>query len=238
MASPGPSAPNAHPSTPDDSHHPALFVPVHALEPPSPDGVFAATILTHLSDNRPPTSHGDQMLDEDTDVDGGIPLLQDHLEQLPLPGPATAQFSAPTHSFYAPTIGSFTNHSNPPLVVYQAGPDTMEQAIAAASFHLQVQDVAPTTYEEHLNMQDNSGFLEPNVFYPISLNVNTPMCLKTEQDLDFITQADLEGDQCDFQGIRWPTHMSRAMFRQKRTAFERAKVDNKLWYSRGQVCPY
>lgn len=232
-------------------------------QPPSPNSISAAAILTALSDSRPPTSHGDPGQDDTDDQEtGGVSLLpveEGHDFSLSQPSPLYyLPFEPPNISEVMYASGG-QEHLGVPFFHLNGGLDqhaaalealTMEQA-PASTFSLSVVDhfVAPTAgsngvpdmlpsaYEEHLSIQDTTAFLDITSFF--HYYANHP---KTVPGLDMavqpkvITRNDLDGDRCDFQGIDWSKRMPRASIRAKRIDHEKTRAPTRAWHSYSQVC--
>ena len=91
----------------------------------------------------------------------------------------------------------------------------------------QMQDYMAHAYEDHLNLQDNTAFMSPHLFY-LQATSHKDMNMGLEEPerdhLAVITREDLAGEERDYQGIIWSKRMLRKEFRQKRASMERPRL--------------
>jgi hypothetical protein len=93
--------------------------------------------------------------------------------------------------------------------------------------HQHIQDYMAHAYEDHLNLQDNTAFMSPHLFYlKASLQKDARMGLEEAEGdhLSVITRDHLAGEERDYQGIIWSTRMPRSDFRSKRRHEEKARL--------------
>ncbi|KAJ4345498.1 uncharacterized protein N0V89_011630 [Didymosphaeria variabile] len=242
----------------------------------------AAEALAALPSSRPSTSHtedGFQDGVDESDDDGGIPLLEDYdqsqnygldLSHMPasfalptLSPPDMAYFmDEPPVPFIPPTAISILNNVNsypwvaapaldhhvsalealsmdqdhtPPATMLPPVPDPFSvNGLAEYSgtlMHQHLQDYMAHAYEDHLNLQDNTAFMSPHLFYLKESSKKDIMMGLEEAEgdhLSVITRDDLAGEDRDYQGIIWSKRMPRREFRQKRKQEERARLSKAM----------
>ncbi|KAF2682790.1 WD40 repeat-like protein [Lentithecium fluviatile CBS 122367] len=257
MASSYPSTQSEHPfaatatTTPPDSTAsqypaPTYTYPLHEdSQPPSPNGISAAAILATLSDTRPPTSHAEdaQELEEEDTETGGISLESEWESMMELQPP-----EAPYFAHISSWDGDFANlpsFSDLELAAHSAALDAllMEPLPAMPDIppplpdffvtpppnSTHPPDLMPSAYEEHLSIQDTTAFSEISKF--LRHYVMPPGTvykeLEGEMPPEVVRQEDLEGDKCDYQGIDWTEILGRTTIRNKRAAYERARLPHK-----------
>ena len=106
--------------------------------------------------------------------------------------------------------------------------------------HTQMQDYMAHAYEDHLNLQDNTAFMSPHLFYlqATSHKAITMGLEESESDhLSVITREDLAGEERDYQGIIWSKRMLRKDFRQKRASMERPRLSRAMRQHRERPPP-
>jgi hypothetical protein len=257
MASSG-SAQDGHffPALPNgtvDSHyasHDHLYPFEEDSQPPSPNGISAATILATLSDSRPPTSHAEhanELEEEDTET-GGISLAGEWEGM-------TATPTTPVITHYSTTFSTFNSGWDTSYIMAQLSYANVEDHAAAlealtmepfesvpplpvpetfatlAPNSNHIQDAAPSAYEEHLNIQDVAAFVDITAFahfYAASPKAGTRVA-NLRDPPQVIRREDLQGERCDFQGIDWSQGEGRASIRNKRMAFEKSRLLHKKW---------
>jgi hypothetical protein len=202
----------------------------------------ATATLATLSDSRPPTSHAEDAVsdaniddDDDDDESGGISLAP---WTEPLPAPPVLPFD---------TLGSAGIHMQAAMAHYQSfahdqipPPTTDMTSFHISNVHLPPPPLylgylsssepslepPPTLQDAHLSIQDKAQFVPiTSFFHYLTPEKPTVPGLDLVQVPDVITQDDLQGDRCDFQGIDWSIrNTTRSSIRSKRREHEEERL--------------
>lgn len=180
-----------------------------------------------------------QALAEDHDFHSNLIDFLSTADEPPSPPsaiPSSLPYPAPTYAaldYHAAALEALSMDQEPTLPVAILPPvPEIPPAMAApgvnpVQIHIHIQDYMAHAYEDHLNLQDNTAFMSPHVFYlQATSHKDTAMGLEEpERDrMSVITRQHLAGEERDYQGIIWSKRMLRKDFRQKRTSMERARL--------------
>ncbi|KAF2468102.1 YVTN repeat-like/Quino protein amine dehydrogenase [Lindgomyces ingoldianus] len=230
--------------------------------PPSLD-ITAAALLATFSDNRPPTSQGD---DEDgiEDIHGGGISLLDSSQSVFTAVPSTMSVPEPIsdsnpeislfstswpadmsmHDFLDqhPTAFEFLSMGSVPVPAFSTLASMPDELIGFETFaqgNLHELDVEPDhSNGENPNAQDKESFVDISTF--VRQYVPRPkdvflVGLDAVKQPETIIREDLRGDECDFQGINWSLlNIPRQSVRAKRAAFEITRLRSRLGNVRQQ----
>jgi hypothetical protein len=229
------------------------------LPPSSPD-LASPALFTTLSDSRPPTSHGEDLMDDgEDDQDGGVALdgagvgtmtAQSYTTATPLSVPVLSDdvlHSVASNGMddimdqHTAALDSLSMVQLPPPPPTSSGGPTMQDLLLLTHGSLYDLDYESnlTPNEEYLNFQNKDRFLTITTFYRhIIDHKEAPIGLDELLPPSVITRDDIRGNECDIQGIDWSLRRTtRSAVRAKRVAFESTRMKKELVTVRKVVLP-